>query len=1529
MKSRAPPPPPAPEPAPRSFLRNTVPGGGGSLQGSMGSMVMDSRENMIKTSVELQITLPQGYQTSSTVSGSKALMDLLVDLCSQYHLNPAYHTLELLSSEALPLAFKPNTLLGTLDVAAVSIREKVLEEKVVRKPQPKVPEKTVRLVVNYNRSQKALLRVSPLVPLQSLVPAICEKCEFDPDHVLLLKDNVSNHELELDKSLSELCIRELYVQDQSLVLRHKMASAPALNYSESIHPNTSAVSEADKKGLLGFFKFSRRKSKTEEQSSMDMDALDDNAIQNNAKFSNGQSTGSMVPSVDSRPSTLGQSQSVMNISRMSPRMEPKKKRAPPPPTPTPCQDHYMVKACHVAPDSEITLRKRKAPAPPPTPVPSTPKPPSPFQSAPSPVPSSPSPSLPTEEDSGSEMSHSLEDSEPTGSVYSGSSSSSMVAADTSVADTSMVDSDSAFCRAYASKPSPDSGPRSITGMAKSSRDSTSFKVDPTPSNKTDMKTLAPDSACSNTVYSVPGSSAVKATPTPESSCSTTPKETRESSLNLKVDETENNRHSAMGAERLVPPKPPRSPVREAPQLVTPPPYHPSSPDSHSPDPSPESHMEKAPQSWLYSQQLSVEGPQTPEMETLETLSMGSSGSFQDHGYAASEGMAEAEDSGLVSTPSITTHPTFPDGSSHPMIHPFIKDSSSDTDEGCALWGSSHRPSIYISHNNKACKTKDTYEEDQELTNQLNQTLADLEADLEADLTDICVGSVQKHPYLLSTKSDDIPVSVVDIEVPVTAIDEVLEDYRTLSMTEYQATIMSSFQSTDNKDHNHSHHQSSVGDIQNKNNNARISDGSSRVCTGQPQPMQRLKSPVKKLANGAMDKETSTVSKNEAKVEVQTQRESTEGVERKTSTAPYSFTLPNSHLKCMEEEEQVSNYSGQAVLKAQTKITHNPVSRFGMKTFTIVPPKPAVVSQQLKPAESALATHTPGAIRIDEQGNMVKVGITRNKFGGSSESGINKDGSLSPPLGKAKAFWRSTDKQDTSAHSIPTTRRPVTVTKTQRPEPDVPKTTTPVEASEPRAAKVRPKASTTLAKMAPEMYKDVIEMKSDVSQEVERKATVPVSEPPVRQQSMKLTPGILQDQKRDLSFLKPSRRTSSQYVASAIAKYTVKPTMAKANNIQEVPAESSGFVRKPTSSYGCPKEGRSFNVNAPWSSSTSTNVSMKKESSSLSGFYPTSPKHTTSHPDYQVVSESKQGMDKSGYGSSTTLRDKEVSSNSLDSEIVANNTKQDRPNIPRQQTQKTLAAAQLPTILVPAVTKHSLDAPRMAAQSRTETVDPAGHPSVAKKLEPPNVCVTSASHNLSEPQQVSVFGPVKKFKPVIMKSVHTETSLHTTLMSAIQSGDSKERLKKMSDSSASSTLKKLSIVEEENERCALLAAIRGQSNSARLKKTKSQAAEEVDKFRKTELGKNRTLYVASPAMCPPPSFLPPPPPIASMLPPPPAPHSTLGAGGDSVLARDAMLEAIRSGSAAERLKKVTAPMTTVQVNSRLGTIKAVSSLSQGQ
>ncbi|KPP72381.1 hypothetical protein Z043_108625 [Scleropages formosus] len=99
--------------------------------------------------------------------------------------------------------------------------------------------------------------------------------------------------------------------------------------------------------------------------------------------------------------------------------------------------------------------------------------------------------------------------------------------------------------------------------------------------------------------------------------------------------------------------------------------------------------------WLHSLQGS-EPNLSPEQES-ETGSVGSGCSLPDQGYAPSEGTAE--DSPFVSSPSDLTHPASPDGSVSPDGGPapprarsraLAKDSSSDSDEGCATWGSRHR-----------------------------------------------------------------------------------------------------------------------------------------------------------------------------------------------------------------------------------------------------------------------------------------------------------------------------------------------------------------------------------------------------------------------------------------------------------------------------------------------------------------------------------------------------------------------------------------------------------------------------------------------------------------------------------------------------------------------------------------------------------------------------------------------------------------------------------------------------------------------
>lgn len=94
--------------------------------------------------------------------------------------------------------------------------------------------------------------------------------------------------------------------------------------------------------------------------------------------------------------------------------------------------------------------------------------------------------------------------------------------------------------------------------------------------------------------------------------------------------------------------------------------------------------------------VSSQKPETPEEETMSLGSSSGGSSLPDQGYA--EGVAEGEDSGMISSPS-DTQPTSPDGSLSldgssggrgGRLMGSVRDNSSDSDEGCATWGSRHR-----------------------------------------------------------------------------------------------------------------------------------------------------------------------------------------------------------------------------------------------------------------------------------------------------------------------------------------------------------------------------------------------------------------------------------------------------------------------------------------------------------------------------------------------------------------------------------------------------------------------------------------------------------------------------------------------------------------------------------------------------------------------------------------------------------------------------------------------------------------------
>ncbi|NXO99651.1 COBL1 protein, partial [Certhia brachydactyla] len=244
-KSKAPPPPSETKSIAVSQFDSTEPT----------NLIMEQKENVIDKDIELSVILPGDVIKYTTVNGRKPMMDLLIFLCAQYHLNPSSYTIELVSAENSQIKFKPNTPVGMLEVEKVIVKAKHMDKK---KPAPVIPEQTVRVVINYKKTQKTVVRVSPHSPLQELIPIICSKCEFDPSHTVLLRSYQSQEPLDMTKSLNDLGLRELYAMDVSQVASPVDLNLPSFQgsyQSETI----DVLKEKENKGFFSFFQRNKKK----------------------------------------------------------------------------------------------------------------------------------------------------------------------------------------------------------------------------------------------------------------------------------------------------------------------------------------------------------------------------------------------------------------------------------------------------------------------------------------------------------------------------------------------------------------------------------------------------------------------------------------------------------------------------------------------------------------------------------------------------------------------------------------------------------------------------------------------------------------------------------------------------------------------------------------------------------------------------------------------------------------------------------------------------------------------------------------------------------------------------------------------------------------------------------------------------------------------------------------------------------------------------------------------------------------------
>ncbi|XP_034882382.1 protein cordon-bleu [Mirounga leonina] len=1310
MKARAPPPPGKPT-TPNVHSRQKLPR---DVSPGPPQNLLHIKENLRNSMVAVTVVLPSGLEKKSVVNGSHAMMDLLVELCLQNHLNPSHHALEIRSSETeQPLSFKPNTLVGTLNVHTVFLKEKVPEEKVKPAP-PKAPEKSVRLVVNYLRTQKAVVRVSPEVPLQNILPVICAKCEVSPEHVVLLRDNIAGEEVELSKSLNELGIKELYAWD---------------NKRETFRKSSLANDETDKekKKFLGFFKVNKRSSsKAEQIGRSGLDSDEDTSQSALEKGSNGCLTTPNSPSVNSRSITLGPSLSLSNISGVSVKSDLKKRRAPPPPTlpgtGPPAQDKASEK---VSLGSQIDLQKKKRRAPaPPTPQPPTPSP------------------------------------------------------------------------------------------------------------------LVPP----------------------------------------RTQDREENRKSTTGVGRQVPQKPPRGSARGPPQLVLPPPPPYPPPDTDVAEPLGFPGESTGSEASDLRPTLSLPlGPSSPcgtdkvppvPCEAEETESVSSCFASED----------TTEDSGVVSSPSdIISLDSQHDSMKSKDKWATDQEDGSDQDlAGTPELGPHKNPTWERNgsgnwHPRPKAAITSSGDEDLFLTGQFQKTLEELDEELEeleespedCSLPTGSVNGVSPH----CTPGATIPECDEDT-IPVTFIGEVSDD-----------PVDSGLSS-------------------NQNNNAGLGGIVGREAPPAPrqeensqQRGRRAEVPNARAPPHDIGEERKPASSNPCEAV------NLNKMEPKVTAAVFPPHGPDAELSGEEpasalggktqasktaRSQPVRDKEGEGVSSGSAPPSwyqrgQSPGGSYGLKygltTYKIVPPK-----SEMRCYDRGVSLST-GAIKIDELGNLVSPHADRGKTIALSPSALDLE---TQPIGKVKEFWRSNSLQ--KHFGQPT-------------EGFTKRTLTPATPGKPQSQENRLRAEPTFPDP-----KVTSPPQQSARQEGGGHLEEGRSRPPTAAPCHIKVPA---GNATEVPFLKPQRRTSSQYVASAIAK-RIGPQKAHTGLVRKQGHAEETREGGAPELAGQPPARTDGTAPSPYSDTRSRTYGGASAVGAQPRAQVSSPPGKLSAPDYPagvhrspyVPPVPASQRDHVSVTQSWSLSGRQSTSSPRTGSASAPTCTLDGTNPPpaRSGDDQTPGRTLVDGSRWGPIHAEPPQSPRGSGMNNH-----AGQEPLQQEEKPSLSC--AEVHETDGTPSPSIFGPKKKFRPVVQRPATKDTSLHSALMEAIHSAGGKDGLRKIAADTSEGGPRKPSYTETAGERSALLSAIRGHSGACSLRKVSSFASEELRSFRDAEQSSEppglRDLGLQ-------PLPAPPPPPPATQA-PSTSRMAARSSSGNPAQARQALMDAIRSGTGAARLRKVTVPL----------------------
>ncbi|XP_067867190.1 protein cordon-bleu isoform X7 [Heterodontus francisci] len=1306
MKGRAPLPPP--QPAPRRILTATQNCRVKHNEQNPGDM----KENVLPGTVNILVFLPNGAEKTVEVSGSKAVMDLLIDLCSQYHLNPTHHTLELQSREThKPLGFKPNTPVGVLDLDKVLIKQKVIEEK-PRRPPPVVPEKTVRLVVNFLRAQKTVVRVSPLVPLRDLLPVICEKCDFNSDHLVLLKDGIRREKVDLSKSLNDLETRELYALDTSRELSQSALTITGMN-------------EKEEKGLLGFFKIGKKKTK-------------------------GYSTAPSTPTVNSRSATLNPSLSASSILRISQMTDVKKRRAPPPPSARP--EHICIKSVDQSSQEtgteslNSTEKKRRAPPPPPR--------------------------VPNKLE-GTEFDRS--------NTFAGLGSEQ--------GDDIMEI---------------ESGDREETASVRSSDSFHQSCSEYTPASEDELLN-ADDSGTVNLQSDVTSPVSLSGSLNLRNKTSTD----EIPSASYKVSGTEEN--SAWSSDR-------------------------SSAEDESNFAGNYNISTSTVFNWKEEDEISIEGQAQLTLAGLdaelaavqEELAFKKSSTLFDRTIDEQEIVPVT----IIDEVSLTCH--------------------EESEE-----------KIFLEKVPKPTEVKEAHDTDRSMqTNSKTITASYLTSIHEQSLSDVS----------LRTCYPTSVVSYTDIEQQ--PIKKAIENLQ--------------------------------GEINDDRDEMKPGENKFKMIL----PATELKYNMQVKGNGRNEVH------NIAPVEIDPVTLKAGNCVEVLKSIQAEYLTQDRNCSAANRAPEHERISGRW-LNTASKITNECVPKVGMRTFTVIPPKPIV-----KPKGREGLPVTTGAIKIDDQGNLIHTAISERK---SKETTTDSSASDKESLvGRAKAFWnvKSTDK-DSLQCANPTTNMAkntagCTAVKLQLQEPAK------------QLTNISPESEAVIAQTTTVSSKSL----KTYLQSTEEKPFAPVI--PLNVKIASIPANI--HPKAESNFIRPCRRTSSQYVASAICRYTgVQSTKTGAGNefnaqsntgfeskFEEKhkfrPAEEKSSLKPSQRNCMGRQLNREFTHHSNYNTENVGTVIKHKEANAVPNqnwLIKDVSNQTSSFNKFTSQSQHSQLIIKEAFCTDKRCptANRQIAQSTLHSPFVKG-VISSPPNNQSINTSMTITFIPASTSFSDSVKNHTT-AMRQSdsisnnlSASNLSTVSTTASSVLAVQSEP-----SPSSHtNCFNIKPNTMFGPVKKFKPIIQKPVQKDECLHSSLMEAIQSSQNKERLRKISDTVINGNLNKSSITATEDEHSALLASIRAHNGLSKLKKTTSTISKELHDITR-ECSEIRQLTTESSSVLP------------SAPPSPPAPPDfpkTEKFASKSVAtaeeARTALLEAIQSGTGAARLRKVSVPSNTMQVNGRTSSVQ---------